>query len=369
MITHASLFSGIGAPELAATWMGWRNVFHCEINPFCRQVLQYHYPNSISYDDITKTDFTEYGGGITVLTGGFPCQPFSAAGQRKGAEDDRYLWPEMLRAIHEIKPRYVVGENVAGLLSVVLPDSGVKVGEQTTLFGESNAIYERRELYVIESVCRDLEREGYSVQPIVIPACAVGAPHRRDRVWFLAKRTDAHPDDTRAESVQREREHGVRGYEDAADTADNGLQHRTVTRGQGSEDRALQAEGHSAERNISTEATCSRRPITDTIREGGNELVNDLQSEKSDGERIDRDGLQRYAPTASTIPADRWQGFPTTFPIIRVGYDGVPLGLPAITIPFSRWHRESIKALGNSMVPQVVYEIFRVIQNDIDNEQ
>ena len=114
---HASLFSGIGAPELAAYWLGWENVFHCEINPFCRQVLNYWFTNSKSYEDITKTDFREWQGKIDVLTGGFPCQPFSVAGKRKGTEDNRYLWPEFKRAIREIRPPWVVGENVAGILS------------------------------------------------------------------------------------------------------------------------------------------------------------------------------------------------------------------------------------------------------------
>lgn len=121
--THGSLFSGIGGPEIAAEEMGWKNMFHCEINPFGRKILDYWFPNSKSYEDITKTNFTEWRGKINVLTGGFPCQPFSCAGQRKGAEDDRYLWPEMLRAIREIQPDWVVGENVAGILSMVQPGS------------------------------------------------------------------------------------------------------------------------------------------------------------------------------------------------------------------------------------------------------
>ena len=90
-ITHASVFSGIGGPEVAAVMLGWQNLFHCEINPFGKAVLDYWFPNSKSYEDITKTDFTEWRGKVTVLTGGFPCQPFSYAGRRAGAEDDRYL--------------------------------------------------------------------------------------------------------------------------------------------------------------------------------------------------------------------------------------------------------------------------------------
>ena len=189
-MTHASLFSGIGGAEIAATQMGWSNLFHCEINPFGRRVLEYWYPNSTSYEDITQTDFTPWRGRVDVLTGGFPCQPFSLAGQRRGADDDRYLWPQMLRAIREIQPRWVVGENVAGILTMVQPGEEVEVGSGSALFGE-NHLYRTEQQYVLETVCQDLEREGYSVQPFVIPACAVGAPHRRDRVWIIAHRADA----------------------------------------------------------------------------------------------------------------------------------------------------------------------------------
>lgn len=102
--THGSLFSGFDAPSVAASWMGWKNAFHCEINSFCNEILKYWFPDSEHYEDITKTDFSQWKGRIDVLTGGFPCQPFSLAGQRKGADDNRYLWPEMLRAIREIRP-------------------------------------------------------------------------------------------------------------------------------------------------------------------------------------------------------------------------------------------------------------------------
>jgi DNA-cytosine methyltransferase len=112
---HGSLFSGIGGFDLAAEWMGWQNVFHCEWNPFGQRVLKHYWPNAISYNDITKTDFTIHRGSIDILTGGFPCQPYSAAGKRLGKEDDRHLWPEMLRAIREIQPAWIVGENVRGL--------------------------------------------------------------------------------------------------------------------------------------------------------------------------------------------------------------------------------------------------------------
>ena len=158
---HGSLFSGIGGFELAAEWMGWDNIFHCEWNEFSKKVLKHHFPKSISYHDITKTDFSIHRGTIDILTGGFPCQPYSTAGKRLGKEDERHLFPEMLRAIREIKPTYIVGENVRGLVSW-------------------------SEGLVFEEVCTDLETEGYEVQPFLLPAAGVNAPHKRDRVWFIA---------------------------------------------------------------------------------------------------------------------------------------------------------------------------------------
>ena len=112
-MTHASVFSGIGGPELAATILGWDNLFHCEINPFGRKVIEYWYPKAKSYEDITTTDFTEWKGRVNVLTGGFPCQPFSYARKRRGAEDDRYLWPYMFRCIDQVQPDWIIAENVA----------------------------------------------------------------------------------------------------------------------------------------------------------------------------------------------------------------------------------------------------------------
>jgi DNA (cytosine-5)-methyltransferase 1 len=165
IMRHGSLFSGIGGFDLASEWMGWENVFHCEWNEFGKKVLHHYWPNAESFDDITKTDFTKYANKIDILTGGFPCQPYSNAGQRKGKEDERHLWPEMLRAIQEIKPKYIVGENVFGLLNW---NGGM----------------------VFDEVHSDLEFEGYEVQAVVIPAAAVNAPHGRDRVWFVATNTN-----------------------------------------------------------------------------------------------------------------------------------------------------------------------------------
>ena len=185
---QASLCTGLGACELAAIWVGWQNAFSCEIDKFCRHILKFYYPKSKHYGNIYETDFSEWKGKIDVLTAGFPCQPFSVAGSRQGAEDDRYLWPEVLRGVDEIRPTWFIGENVAGIKSMVLPGDEIEVGSYTDIFGESYQETEMRQQFIVDRICNDLESIGYSVQPIIIPACAVGAPHRRDRVWFIAHR-------------------------------------------------------------------------------------------------------------------------------------------------------------------------------------
>lgn len=165
-MTHGSLFSGIGGFDLAAENAGWTNVFHCERDKFCQRVLSYHFPNSTPHDDVTTFDGLPYQGQIDVLSGGFPCQPFSHAGERRGAEDDRHLWPEMFRIIQEVRPRWVVGENVRGLT-------------------------DWNEGMVFDEVLTNLETEGYEVTSFVLPACGQNLPHRRDRIWIVAHR-DTH---------------------------------------------------------------------------------------------------------------------------------------------------------------------------------
>jgi DNA (cytosine-5)-methyltransferase 1 len=158
---HIGLFEGIGGFSLAARWAGWETIAWCEWNEFGQKVLRHHFPKATGHGDITKTDFTIYANKIDILTGGFPCQPYSTAGKRLGKDDERHLWPEMLRAIREIQPRWVVGENVRGLVNW---NGGM----------------------VFDEVQADLEACGYEVLPFILPACAKDAPHRRDRVWFIA---------------------------------------------------------------------------------------------------------------------------------------------------------------------------------------
>lgn len=151
------LFSGIGGFSLGLERAGMETVAFCEVDQFCRKVLAKHWPNTRIHDDVRTLDGKEYRGTIDVVCGGFPCQPFSLAGKRAGADDDRHLWPEMLRIIREVQPRYVIGENVAGFVNMEL-----------------------------DNCLSDLEAIGYACGAFVIPACAVDAQHRRDRVWIIA---------------------------------------------------------------------------------------------------------------------------------------------------------------------------------------
>lgn len=144
------------------------------------------------------------GGKVDVLTGGFPCQPFSVAGRREGEKDNRYLWQEMYRAIQEINPTWIVGENVAGITTMVESSKTTYLGRKTNLFDESD-LYREESIFTLERICQDLENIGYEVQPLIIPACAVGAPHRRDRVWIVAYRSNARTEEVQ----QQDRQNGV----------------------------------------------------------------------------------------------------------------------------------------------------------------
>lgn len=249
------LFNGIGGFALAAHWMGWNNVMHCEIDPFCNKVMNYHFPNSYQHEDIRTTDFTIWREKLDLITGGFPCQPYSTAGRRKGKDDDRHLWPQMLRAIREIQPLWIVGENVRGLTNW---NGGL----------------------VFDEVQAGLESEGYEVLPFLLPAYAVQGQHRRDRVWFIGHLSNAS--NVRFNSInQAEIRHEHEGWRQAQRFVD-----------------PLYRRGNRFYRNDKSEV------IRDT---------NGL-SERLDG------------------------------------------------IAVSEWEEKSIKAFGNAVVPQVVYQIFKAIE-------
>jgi len=289
---HGSLFSGIGGFDLAARWMGWDNVFHVEWNPWCRKVLEYHFPQSQSFTDVKEFDGTAWRGHVDIISGGFPCQPYSSAGKRLGKDDERHLWPEMLRIIREAAPAYVVGENVRGLTNW---NGGV----------------------VFKEVCADLEAEGYEVRTGILPAAGVGAPHRRDRVWFVAH-------------------------------AYGGADLRTPERDAGT----------SASEGISERHKVRIPDQSGDVWDAADTDGQRLSQQVADGKLGGKERLTKRSERSA------WDAFPTQPPVCG-GDDGLPRELDGIT--FSKWRNESIKAYGNAIVPQVAFEIFKAIQQTDEN--
>ena len=273
MLTHLSLFSGIGGLDLAAEWAGFTTVGQCEFADYPTKVLEKHWPDVPRWRDIrtlTKESFYERTGlrTVDVISGGFPCQPFSVAGKQKGKGDDRYLWPEMLRVITELRPRCVVGENVPGIIKIA-------AGQ----------------------VVKDLERAGYHVVVFNFEAAAVGAWHRRSRVFFV-------------------------GIADVADTARE--------RGQG------------------CIAFCAAKPAErsgqmQSDAESGSEAVYDAMCSGCAGDA-------RWGESQVLADGRCWAAEPD---VGRVAH-----GVPARV--------DRLKCLGNAVVPQQAYPIFRALKEELD---
>ena len=196
-LTHLSLFSGIGGLDLAAEWAGFRTVGQCEWADYPRAVLEKHWPGLPRWRDIrtlTKESFYEQTGlhKVDVISGGFPCQPFSVAGKRRGKKDDRYLWPEFIRVVHELQPPWVIGENVPGIINLAL-----------------------------DTVLADLEAEGYEVQCFLVPACGVDAPHKRYRILIVAYSIDRSIAMRRYRKLQNLAEDGGEGIDHRGGTEES----------------------------------------------------------------------------------------------------------------------------------------------------
>lgn len=319
MIRLLDLFSGIGGFSLAAEWVWGREleiVYFVEINKFCQKVLGKHWPKVPIHNDI-KT--FKYSGPVDIVTGGFPCQPFSTAGKRRGTKDDRYLWPEMLRIVRDVHPRYVVVENVPGL-------------------------DDKRHL-ALERTLSDLEAEGYQLAPpFQIPANAVKAPHERYRLWIVAHDTIARdgqlPVQPR-ESLKADINPDRRG-EVGGDAKRLRLQGHD-----GREPKSITPHGR---QDVADPTKCGlRKRRTEAQRgqsdpEGSGSFPHDDRSIVENIQRLSaQKGLVRRRQSCSS---NWWHTEPA---LGRVAY-GVP-------------HRvDRLKALGNAIVPQIAYEIFQAIK-------
>lgn len=340
MLRHGSLFSGIGGFDIAASWMGWQNVFSCEKDLFCRTILKHYWPNTTHYEDIYDFRATRYRGHIDIISGGFPCQPFSQAGRRKGAKDDRYLFPETIRIIKEARPEWIVLENVTGLFTILEPDSlsemEVKAVELFCQDSEQPATSTiiRLQRRVIGSIISEIESAGYLLPtledgtPVVlcIPAAAVGAPHQRDRIWFVAH-TDGHRDKQPKND----------------NTAGKG---RTAAKGQ--EERQGKCRAGIPDRFSGLPYLIGHSHDPGGFRE------NDAEPHPT----ATAPGTT-HSGAAHWLEIPVWTGWPSEPPFCGQD-DGLSERLDGITFP--TWRAESVKAYGNAIVPQVALEIFKTIQ-------
>ena len=310
-MNHLDLFSGIGGFSLALEKVGFKTIGFCEVDPYCRLLLQKHWKGVTIHNDIKKLEAKDIKEPIDILTGGFPCQPYSVAGKQKGTDDNRYLWPEMFRVIKEVKPTWIIAENVRGIINI-------------------------QDGMVFETVCSNLESEGFEIQPFIIPAAGVGAPHKRERVWIVGY--SKHNGSLTSKIRRGNKE------------ADAGTQKR--------QNQTIESEGTSRSSNNEIMEN-SRR----TLRQGAkfskenadeSKQKNANKSERSgstsehyvaDSERIHVQGQQDRSRQEQSRRESWWEFEPD---VGRVA-NGVP----------GRVYR--LKGLGNSIVPQIAEEIGKAI--------
>ena len=311
-LSHGSLFSGIGGFDLAAQWMGWNNIFQVEKDDWCRKVLAKNFPKTERFADIKDFTGYEYTNRIDVISGGFPCQPFSVAGQRKGKDDDRYLWEEMLRVIATIKPTYVVGENVTGIIGLAL-----------------------------DTVLSDLEAQNYTTETFIIPACSKNAWHRRDRVWIVAY----------ANSIGRENEQKENGK-----PLCNGERNNKATEQSREQQQCRTGKSSSVFSNTESKLSNERKHGEHTeqreiqLQTGGSNSV----SAYTDGIRWENSIYGEEQGREASELRNAYQEQYGNYWEAEPGVGRVVDGLPGRV--------DRLKGLGNAIVPQVAYEIFSAIE-------
>lgn len=317
------LFSGIGGFSLAGRWVGWETVQFCEIDSYCQKVLQKHWPDVPVHDNIKTLTYEKIKqnglwkpGEPTIVVGGFPCQPFSQAGKRKGTKDNRYLWPEMLRIISEVKPAWVVGENVAGLLSM-----------------ENGRTF--------ETILASLENEGYTVESYLIPACGVGAGHRRDRVWICAH---AINDTDRRQRRAKGKAEGIQGINREAGRAGEPCGTGEIFQPYVTNPDSARLQTKGAKQQTARVEQCGELGVLT------NPNATKPKSSKCEGGGY---GItQKFKKRKQSANGSWWQTEPGVGRVV----DGLPNRV------------DRIKALGNAIVPQVAYEIFKAIKSYEDEK-
>lgn len=314
-MTHVSLFSGIGGLDLAAEWAGFRSILQVEKDEKARAVLAKHWPDVPRIEDIREVTSESVREPVGVISGGFPCQPFSHAGKRGGTSDDRFLWPEMLRVIQCLKPRWVVAENVSGLLSI---DEGL----------------------VFESVLSDLGRIGYETLPLHYPASGVGAPHKRDRVFIVghAQCSDAGGD------IRGESSRARMGVEWDGLVHPGRDEEKHVTDPSGQDVADAERIGQSPKGNGKLDRTTSDAWQADQSRGVGKVSV---AAANANGTQCQRGSVPVGARKKhANISNTRWW---ESEPDVGRLANGIPGRV------------DRLKQLGNAVVPQQAYPIFKAI--------
>lgn len=323
-ITHLSLFTGIGGLDLAAEWAGITTIGQCEWAEYPTKILEKHWPNVPRWKDIrtlTGDSFYERTGRRTVdiISGGFPCQPFSVAGKRRGKEDDRYLWPEMVRVIKELRPTWVVGENVAGIVRMALPD-----------------------------ILSELEACGYRTRAFLIPACAVGARHRRYRVAIVAH-SESQSERRLPIGEEPEKPGLVSGCENVGHTYGAGLQTERT--------KQQTTRASRTGKNVQYSDSAGRKKQYTAAQPNKTRFTGWRYSERKNESRewATESIMDRMA---NGLPD--WMDGDLDF-IINHYWDDEP-DIPRIATGIE--HRvDRLKCLGNAVVPQQFYPIFKAIAN------